>query len=365
MSKYNTYAEINLKNLAYNFEQIKRLAGTKKIICVIKADAYGHGAVHCAKLLADEHCSYFAVASIDEAKELRTEGISTPILVLGYVHDDRIKEALEYNLTLSVYDYEFALKVSDICVENNLNAKFHIKVNTGMNRLGFKPEEAAEKILDISKLDRVEIEGIFSHYATADEDDLSYSKTQFAIFKDLIEQIKHIGLNPPYIHISNSASIVNFQDDISTAIRPGIILYGIVPFKTKKASFKPVMSLYSKIASVSTYKENTPISYARSYYTKSERTIATVCAGYADGYFRALSNKSEVYVNGERAHCVGTICMDMFMIDVTHIDNVKKSDKVELFGQNISAEEIARLASTIPYEVLCSVSKRVKREYIK
>lgn len=364
MSKYNTYAVINLAHLRHNYNEIKRNCGTKKIISIIKADAYGHGAVACANALMQEGCDYFAVASIDEAEELRSAGVSLPILILGYIPESRIKEALEFNLTITVYDEAFAYAVSNVCKTLGCNAKIHIKINTGMNRLGLPPAAAAQKISAIEKLYGISIEGLYSHYSTADEDDLSYSRAQFDKFKTVVGEISAMGIHPQYIHISNSASILQFQDDVSTAVRPGIILYGVMPYAVKSTPLKPVMTFYSKVAAVNTYEAGAAVSYGRKYITHAENTLATVCAGYADGYFRALTNKSEVCINGRRYKSVGTICMDMFMVDITGSSDVIVGDKVELFGEHITAAELAELADTIPYEILCSVSKRVQREYI-
>jgi alanine racemase len=363
MSKYNTYAEINLAHLRHNYKEIKKLCGDKTIISVVKADAYGHGAAACTKALSEEGCGYFAVASIAEAKELRQAGIALPILVLGYIPAERIEEALQFKLTMTVYDVDFACAVSNACKKLNCNAKVHVKINTGMNRLGLVPETAAQKIEKIHRLYGIEIEGIFSHYATADEEDLSYSRAQFEKFKDVVGRIKALGITPPLIHISNSASILKCQDDISTAVRPGIILYGILPCEAA-AGLKPVMTFYSKVAAVNTYDTDVVVSYGRKYVAHAQSKLATVCAGYADGYFRALTNKSEIYIKGRRYKTVGTICMDMFMADISGTDDIAVGDRVELFGDHVTADELAQLADTIPYEILCSVSKRVRREYV-
>ncbi len=363
MSKYNTYAEINLAHLKHNYKEIKQRCGGKRIISIIKADAYGHGAAACAKALAEEGCDYFGVASIDEAEELRRAGVSTPILILGYIPPERIREALEYDLTLTVYEAGFAKAVSNACKTPGRRAKVHVKVNTGMNRLGLAAEAAAQEIGAISLLEGIEIEGVYSHYATADEDDLSYSRAQLEKFRDIIGRIRAQGIFPPLVHISNSASILNCQDDISTAVRPGIILYGALPCASD-IPLKPVMTFYSKVAAINTYPKDTAISYGGKYATPAESRLATVCAGYADGYFRALTNKSEVYINGRRCKSVGTVCMDMFMVDITGCGDVAVGDKVELFGPHVTADELARLCGTIPYEILCSVSKRVQREYV-
>ncbi len=265
---------------------------------------------------------------------------------------------------MTVYDVDFACAVSNACKKLNCNAKVHVKINTGMNRLGLVPETAAQKIEKIHRLYGIEIEGIFSHYATADEEDLSYSRAQFEKFKDVVGRIKALGITPPLIHISNSASILKCQDDISTAVRPGIILYGILPCDAA-AGLKPVMTFYSKVAAGNTYDTDVVVSYGRKYVAHAQSKLATVCAGYADGYFRALTNvKSEIYIKGRRYKTVGTICMDMFMADISGTDDIAVGDRALSFSVNTSLRRAGAACGSSLIEILCSVRKRSRREYV-
>lgn len=368
MEHTNAYAKIKLNNLTDNFRYIHSLNKNKTPICIVKADAYGHGAVECAKALIKCGVDYFAVASLDEAIALRNAGIESHILVLGYIPMDRLEESMEYDVIYSVYSYSFAHSLNEVCAKNDTVATVHIKLNTGMNRLGFNPREEhfLSSVLKIHLLSNIAIKGIFSHYSTADETDLTYSKMQRNIFVNAITEMQKSGIEFDLIHISNSAASLWFDCDISNAYRPGLVLYGISPLpnEEKKECLKPVMNFMSNIANIFTLPKGEDLGYGRKYTAQSDRKIAVVCVGYADGYPRILSNKSSVYVNGHRASVVGNICMDMMMIDITDIPDVKVGDCVELFGENISASELAELSGTIPYEIMCGVSKRVKREYV-
>lgn len=368
MEHTNAYAKIKLNNLIDNFKYVHSLNPDKTPICIVKADAYGHGAGECAKALASCGVEYFAVASLDEAIALRDFGIDSHILVLGYIPLDRIEESLKYNIIYSVYSYSFAKRLDEVCKNLNITADVHIKLNTGMNRLGFSPEKAdfVNKIKKVHELPCINIKGVFSHYSTADETDLTYSKMQRQIFTDAVEKMQDIGIDFELIHISNSAASLCFDCEISNAYRPGLVLYGISPLPNLEGQehLKPVMEFMSNVANIFDLPKGADLGYARKYRALYDRKIAVVCVGYADGYPRILSNKSSVYINGYRACVVGNICMDMLMVDITDIDNVKVGDKVELFGDNISACELAELSETIPYEIMCDVNKRVRREYI-
>lgn len=368
MSRPNTYAKINLRNLIHNYHVINDISKGKTVLCIVKADAYGHGAPQCAKALEESGAEYFAVASFNEAKELRDAGINKPILVLGHIPMEDIVQSLPYQLTYTVFSLSFAKALNECAKNAGVKVKVHIKVNTGMNRLGFSGlQNCIDKILLISKMDNVIIEGLFSHFAAADEEDLSYTRYQYELFKQILEGVKKEGIDIPMIHISNSAAIAAFDTDITTAVRPGIILYGVHPSsviqKNKLLPIKPVMTLFTRIANISYIDDHTPVSYGRQYYSSGKRKIAVLCAGYADGYFRSLSNKGEVLISEKRAKIIGNICMDMFMVDVTHIDDIHVGDEVVLFGENLPVTELSDKIGTIPYEITCSVSKRVKRIY--
>jgi alanine racemase len=365
----NTYATINLQNLISNCNYVKQTVGDKKILAIVKADAYGHGAVACANALEANGVDYFAVASLDEARELRDAGIRSQILILGYLPEKRLAESIPYDVTYAVYSREFAMELNRVAKEAGTVRNIHIKLNTGMNRLGFRPtEHLIDTLAEIASLKSLSMEGIFSHYATADEADLTYTAAQNQIFCDVVTSLKKRNINPPLIHIGNSAGILTYPCDITTAVRPGIILYGINPSEyveeTKQPPLKPVMNFYSKIANIAELREGETVSYGRKFHANAPRKIAVVCAGYADGYFRGLSGKAEVLVRGQRAPIIGNICMDMFMIDISDLKNVEIDDEVTLFGEDLPVTELADILGTIPYELTCSVSKRVRRIYI-
>lgn len=363
MKYSNTFAQINLNNLSFNYRKLVEISGGKTVICIVKADAYGHGAAICARRLQEDGAEYFAVASIDEAEELRKNGIEKPILILGYIPLERVSEVIEYALCPGIYSMGFAYELNREAVRQNKKVDVHIKLNTGMNRLGFSGREnSVAHIKEINSLDGINIKGIFSHYCTADEDDLSYSRLQLEKFKEILADIRAAGIDPPIVHISNSAATLAFDCDIANAVRPGLALYGINPLISgeERCELRPVMTFCSQVANTFTLHAGESIGYGRKYTADSNRKIAVVCAGYADGYFRLLSNKADVSINGKRAKIRGNICMDMLMADITDIPDVKVGDKVELFGSNIPASELADMIGTIPYEITCALSKRVQ-----
>ena len=361
----NTYAIIDLKNLADNFHKIEEKVKGKTVICVVKADAYGHGATRCAMALEESGAQYFAVSSLDEAMELRDAGIKSPILILGYVPIERIDKSLRYDLTYTIYSMTFANALNKQAQEHQTQAKVHIKINTGMNRLGFKGHDnVLRKAREIASMNSLHLEGIFSHYATADDADLSFTEQQHKLFRAVIDELIKENIHIPMVHISNSAGSSAYLSDITTAVRTGILLYGINPSNSIHEDVIPVMNLYSTVANISRLNKDESVSYGRTYFANNAKKIAVISAGYADGYFRSLSNKGEVSIRGKRAKIVGNICMDMFMVDITHIEHVAVGDQVTLFGDDPTATELAELIGTIPYELTCSLSKkRVRRIY--
>ena len=363
MSLPNAYAKISLSNLKENYRNIRSAAGGRRVICVIKADAYGHGAAQCAHALAEAGADFFAVASIDEALQLREEGISQEIIILGYVPCARIREALEMNLILTVYSFDFAQAADRICAETGIRGTVHIKINTGMNRLGFG-HEMKDRILKITNLRNLYFQGIFSHFAMSDDTQSDFTRIQYTRFMNLIGSLSEEGINFPVVHISNSAAIYNFSEDGSNAVRCGIALYGLSPADNLKLDLRPVMTFCSTVVNIMTVDDCEGIGYSHTYFTSKKERIAVIAAGYADGYIRDYSNKAEVMIRAQKAKSTGNICMDMFMADITDLEGICVGDEAELFGENIRAEELAEKADTIPYEVVCLISKRVKRIYL-
>ena len=372
MDKYfRAYAEINLDAIEHNFNEMKKCVNDNVKLCaVVKADSYGHGAVTVADALKDK-ADYFAVATPDEAIELRNSGITNPIIILTYTHSDNYKELIENNISMTVFTKDAANNLQKIASEIDKKALIHIAVDTGMTRLGFMPNDKSVEIIKyISTLPNVEIQGIFSHYACADMKDKSVSKMQTKRFSDFIEKCKNAGINFPLHHICNSAGTSEFSENFDM-VRMGISIYGLYPsdeIDMTKINLIPAMTFKSHVVNVKEVSENVGISYGHTYTTTENRTIATVAAGYADGYPRALSNCGRVIINGQYAPIVGRVCMDQFMIDVTGID-AKIDDEVILFGSDgnltVSAEEIGEKSMSFNYEVICGIARRIPRVYKK
>ncbi len=367
-------AEIDLDAVAYNIRNIReRVNKNSKIMGIVKADAYGHGAVEVSKVLLYNGADWLGVAMIDEAIQLRQNNIMVPILILGYTLETKIDDVVRYDIIQTVFSYDMAKLVSDAAVKQNKIAKIHIKVDTGMGRIGFMPDEnIGEEVLKISKLPNIEINGIFTHFSTSDETDKSFTRLQIERFKYAIDEIEKRGINLPVKHCANSAAIMDLEDLGFNMVRAGVILYGMYPsddVKKENLSLKPVMSIKTHISYVKNVGVGVPLSYGRTYYTDKESVIATVPVGYADGYIRRMQKGGRVIVNGHYAPIVGRVCMDQFMIDVTDIPDVKPGDDVILMGSDgnisITADEIAKVLDTINYEVVCMIGKRVPREYIK
>lgn len=368
------WKEIKLDAVKNNVKNIRGLLkdGTR-LLAVIKADAYGHGAVEVAKsLLFDGGADYFGVATYGEAEQLRRAGINTPVLILGAVFGDEYAELVKDNITLTVFDFDTAKKLSDTAKKLGKTAKIHIKIDTGMARIGFLPsEDAVEEIIKISKLDGIEIEGMFSHFAKADEADKMPTRVQFEKFMFIKNELLKRGIKIPICHICNSAGIIDFPEYHLDMVRSGIITYGYYPsdFVNKDAlKLESAMSFKSRVVHIKTVEAGTNVSYGGTFTAKEKMKIATVSAGYADGYNRLLSNKADVIINGERCRVLGRVCMDQLMVDATHLKNINLGDEVILFGKSgnntVTVEETAEIIGTINYEVLCSLSRRVPGVYI-
>ena len=366
-----TWAEINLDNLAHNMREIRKVSKSKDIIAVIKADAYGHGALDVAPVLLKNGATRFAVAILSEAIELRNGGIKAPIMILGFTPVEQIEEILHYDVEQTVYTLEHAKEISTKALELNKKAKIHIKIDTGMGRIGFLPNEKSVREVEIiSKLPNLIIEGLFSHFSCADEKDKEYTYFQLDKFNWFYDKLKASKVAIKMRHISNSPSITDLPEAHFEAVRPGIILYGYYSSKDvfkNKIEIKPVMSIKAKIVHIKTLAKGEYISYGRDFETKEESVIATLPIGYADGYTRLLQNKAKVIINGQFAPVVGRICMDQCMIDITHIEGVNVGDEVIIMGESqgcsFTADDIAEAIGTINYEILCMVSKRLPRVY--
>lgn len=364
------YARINIDNLRYNISKMKSLRKSDmKIMTIIKADAYGHGAVEIAKRIEDLS-DYYGVATIDEAIELRNAGIDMPILIIGYTDSSDYEKLLEYNITQAVYDVEECKLLSDIAIRCGKKAKVHIKVDTGMARIGFAVnDEGISQAKKLGELEGIEIEGIFTHYAKADEVNKNYSYEQKKKFLYFIKCLEEAGITFSLKHIDNSAGTMEMNDDDFDMVRIGIVTYGLYPSEEvdKSVVIKPVMSLVAHVAHVKTIPAGVGVSYGWTYVTCKETKVATVTAGYADGYPRALSNQGRVVIRGQYAPIIGRVCMDQIMIDVTNIPDVAVKDEVILIGGEgdayVSVEEVAAPAASFNYELVCNIGRRVPRVY--
>lgn len=368
------WAEINLDNLAFNMRQIRSKAKSKDIIAVVKADAYGHGALDIAPVLLENGATSLAVAVVSEGVELRRGGIECPIMVLGFTPPSLMDDLVKYDIQQTVFSYSYAKELSAIAEKNHKKAKIHIAVDTGMGRIGFMPnKESVEEVLKISKLPNIEVQGIFSHFSTADEKDKEYTDYQLSKFNEFYDALSKVGVKIKIRHIANSAAIIELPKTHFEAVRPGIILYGYYPSEEVDKSniqLKPVMELKTNIAHIKKIPSGYYISYGRKFKSTRETVVATLPVGYADGYTRLLFNKAKVIINGQFAPVVGRICMDQCMVDVTNIKGeIKVGDEVILIGEkgeiSINADHIAEMLGTINYEVVCMISKRVPRVYIK
>lgn len=367
MRARNVWAEVDLSAIAHNVQVTRKVLkpGTK-ICAVVKADAYGHGAVPVATAALAAGVNYLAVSMTQEALELREAGIMAPILILGTMTEEHEKALVDYNITQTVYDLAVAQELSAAALQENKVAKVHLAVDTGMNRIGCRPEEAADLAEAISKLPHVELEGMFSHFASADEMDKSFAENQYRKFMEADRAIKDRGIQIPLVHIDNSAGITEMKHTECDMVRQGITLYGLWPSDDVERclDLKPALSLKAEVVFVKDVPAGEKIGYGCTYETKAPMKVATIPLGYADGYSRALSNRGYITIRGYKAPVVGRICMDQFMVDVTNVPGVHKGDEAVIFGPGgVSLDQLAKWVGTIPYELMCLLSTRVPRKY--
>lgn len=367
------WAEIDLDNLKYNVENIKKKTKDKDLVAVVKADAYGHGALDIIPTLLENGVNKLAVAMLTEAMELRNNNINVPIIILGYTPLEFADILINNDIEQTVYDLNYAKQLSETAVKLGKEAKIHIALDTGMGRIGFMPnKDSLEDIISIYNLEGISIEGLFTHFATADEKDKTYTNEQFLKFTNFYEQLHLRGINIPFKHCSNSGAIIDLPDTYLDGTRAGIILYGYYPSdEVCKSSLdiKPILTLKTTVAHVKELDENMYISYGRTFKTSRKSIIATLPIGYADGYSRLMSGKAKVIINGKFAPVIGRICMDQCMIDVTDVGTVNVGDEVILLGESnglkFNADDFADCLGTINYEVLCMLKQRIPRVYIK
>ena len=370
---HRTWAEISKSALIHNLEQIKNRAAGAEIMAVVKADAYGHGAGLAAPVLEACGAERFAVSNIDEAVALRTIGIKKPILILGYTPVEYAGDLCKYDIAQCVYSRGYASLLSQAAKDAGVKVKVHIKFDTGMSRLGFDLRDdalsGADDAVFSAKLPGFYVEGAFTHFAAADSDKRefeAFTAGQYSRFMAGVEKLRAAGITPEYLHCDNSAALCGGKHTLDI-VRPGIILYGLKPDKDFNTGLdlKPVMTLKSVVSFVKTVKRGTCISYGMTYTANKDMKIATIAAGYADGYPRVASNKAEVLIRGKRAKIVGRVCMDQLIVDVSGIEGAQMGDEVTLFGNEISVDEIADICGTINYEIVCGIAPRVPRVLVK
>lgn len=370
-----TVAEIDLAALRHNYAEIRRAVKPEcGILAVVKADAYGHGFMDVALELEKLGVTAFGVAFLAEGIQLRKSGIDRPVLILGGMYPGQEKKCVGYNLSTAIFDIGQARALDGAAARLYRKANVHVKIDTGMGRLGIPFQQAGEFFRQLADLRHLEIEGILSHFAAADELDESgrdYTATQAERFRNAVQAAVASGFRPRYLHIANSAAAFGLDLPVCNLVRPGIALYGALPSAdfAGKLDLRPVMALKSRVAMLKWVEPGTSISYARRYTTGQRTLVASVPVGYADGYRRSLTNTGEALVRGTRVPVIGTVCMDWIMLDVTRVDGVAVGDEVVLMGSDqagncIHAEELAQWSQTIPYEFFCGISKRVPRIYL-
>ena len=375
-------AEISLSAIGQNLQAIRKIVRNRPVIAVVKADAYGHGAVEVSKRLLKEGISYLAVAYINEAVELRDAGITIPIIVLFDTED--VKSIFDFNLMPVICDMDNALSLSKEAKKRNIQLKVHVKVDTGMGRMGLHGKHVIRDLIKISDMHGLEITGLLSHFSEADLSDRTYAKFQLERFNEIREAVYEKLKRRIFSHIANSAAILSFQEAHLDAVRPGLMLYGYSPIKSMERRAKsreseknksqdigliPAMSIKTRILSIRNVPSGTPISYGRTFITKRPSRIGVIPLGYADGYNRLFSNNAEMLVNGKRVPVIGRVCMDLTMTDLTDVKGVKEGDEVVIIGrqgnESITAEELAFRSNTISYEILTTLGGRSKRRYVE
>ncbi len=376
--KNRSWAEVDLDAIAHNLQEIKgKLARNTLVMSVVKADAYGHGVFETVRTLLENGADRLAVSMLDEAIQLRKSGVTVPILILSYTDPGRAEELIQYDITQTVFSMELAQSLSKAAVALSKSIKVHIKIDTGMTRVGFAPGyDAVKHVVEISRLPGIVVEGLFTHFSKADEWDKTYTNMQFERFTSICTELNRIGLFIPVKHVANSATAMSYPEMHLDMIRPGIIQYGLYPsceVDKTLLDLKPAMTLKSKVIMVKKVDAGVSVSYGGTFVTKRETYIATLPIGYADGYSRLLSNKASVLIHGEYAKVIGNICMDQCMVDVTDLVQagipVSVGDEAVLFGRQgeneITVSQLAEFMGTISYELVCIIGKRIPRIYVK
>lgn len=368
-------AQIDLEAISNNVDRIREhMEPDTKIMAVIKADGYGHGSIPIARCMdKNEYVYGYAVATVEEALNLRHEGITKPVLILGYTFPHSYEQLIQADIRVTVFREDTLMQLSKVARNLGIRAKIHIKVDTGMGRIGILPDESGLLLVrKAMETQGIEIEGIFTHFARADETDKTSALYQLAVFQDFLQRVeKELKLQIPIRHCANSASVIEISCAQMDMVRPGIILYGLWPsceVSQEIVKLKPALSLHSHVVFVKDFHKGQSVGYGGTFTAKEEMRIATVPVGYGDGYPRSLSGKGYVLIRGQKAPIVGRVCMDQFMVDVTRISNVKENDRVTLIGtdgsEQITVELLGELSGRSNYELVCNLGKRIPRVYV-
>ncbi|MDO8683064.1 MAG: alanine racemase [Armatimonadota bacterium] len=368
---FSTIAEVNLNTIRRNVRAIKEKIGPNvRLMPIVKANAYGHGAVKVTRAALEAGADMFGVARIEEALELRDTGIEAPILIMGSAPAEAAQEIIDRNITATVFDANFAQALSASAALSGKKAKVHIKVDTGMGRIGVHSEAALDFILYVMGFPGLVVEGVFTHFPCADEDDSGFTKRQISDFTRLTKELEHRGVRPTIAHAANSGGIADHPESHLDMVRAGIILYGLYPSKTvaRCVDVEPVLTLKTRVAFIKQIEPGMTVSYGRTYRAKRRTSVATIPIGYADGFSRHLSNCGHAIIHGSRVPIIGRVCMDQTMLDVSNVPDVRVGDEVILYGsqgnETISVEDVAALLNTVPHDVLCAIGQRVPRVYI-
>lgn len=361
-----TRAIIDLNAIGSNVAAVRKLIGPRRdLMAVIKADAYGHGASEVGGTALESGATCLGVALPEEGEELRSHGINAPVLVLGMIHPGEVFKVVQARLEQTLCTLETAEALDQAARASSMKINVHVKVDTGMGRIGVNPHEAVEFVHRISRFKNLHLKGVFSHLPCADEPDKTFTRSQIQLFRNLLREIEASGIQIPLKHLANSAGIMNFPESHLDLARPGIMLYGLSPSARMDHSvtLKPAMTLKTRIAYVKQVPLGTPISYGHTFSCHRPMRVATLPVGYGDGYSRGLSNRGYAMIRNTRAPLIGRVCMDMCMFDVTDMEDVQPGDEAVLFGNKPTVDELARLLDTINYELVCAVGKRVPRIY--
>lgn len=368
----NSWITIDLDAITHNFKAIKRNVGKDiKIFAIVKADAYGHGAVEVSKVLARNGVDMLGVAFLYEAIELLDNNIDVPILILNPILPEEIEHVLKHSLSVTVSNPDAGKKLSEAAKKNRQTIKIHVELDTGMGSVGVHPDNALSLIKALSLSENLKIEGIFTHFHSSEDRDKSFTRKQIGIFKNVLKQLEIEGINIPIIHAANSAAILEFPDTYFNMVRPGLVLYGIYPADHTSCNIglKPVMGFMTKIINLKHLDAGSTVGYSRSFKVERASKVATIPVGYKDGFSRHFSNKGKVLINGGPASIIGRVCMDRCFVDVTHLPGVKIGNEVVLFGrqenETISIASSAKLINTIPYEITCNIGMNVPKTYRK